>query len=174
MFTNFILTLIASKLFVLTNVFFFFFLFWSSQELYVRVNLWEKAEEERLAAEQDTVTSRMMKRIGSIHLPEGLNLPMPLALPGTGTGRTSSSGRSSPTSDDDSRNGGGANRRASTGAVGRGSGAANGAGAAHGGRRLPSALGASSSSTGNSGSGPLSSFGGVLRMGNMGKAPSKN
>lgn len=117
----------------------------------MRVNLWEKSEEERLAAEQNTVTARMMKRIGSIHIPDGLALPGAI----TGTGKTS--GRSSPTSDDDSRGA----RPASTNRS-----------------RLPHASGGSSTSNGASGAqagkppaAGAGVLGGVLRMG---KTPTKN
>lgn len=111
----------------------------------MRVNLWEKAEEDRLAAEQNTVASRMMKRIGSIHIPEGLALP----LPGTG-GKTS--GRSSPTSDDDARG----TRRA-------------------GHRLPPTGGSGSASSGANAkpAAGGLGGLGGVLRN-SLGKTPSKN
>jgi hypothetical protein len=44
------------------------------QDLYMRVHSWEKAEEERLAQENTGLGQRLFKRIGSIHLPEGLNL----------------------------------------------------------------------------------------------------
>jgi hypothetical protein len=40
----------------------------------MRVQSLEKAEEERLAQENTGLGQRLFKRIGSIHLPEGLNL----------------------------------------------------------------------------------------------------
>ena len=52
----------------------------------------EKAEEERIAQESNGLSSRIFKRIGSIHIPDGLGI-------GASTGRTS--GRSSPTSEDE-------------------------------------------------------------------------
>lgn len=114
----------------------------------MRVNLWEKSEEDRLAAEQNTLTGRMMKRIGSIHIPDGLALPGSI----TGTGKTS--GRSSPTSDDDSRGGRPARSRLPHASVGSGSN--NGAGSAQTGKQPAAGAGV---------------LGGVLRMG---KTPTKN
>lgn len=52
---------------------------------------WEKAEEDRLAQESNGLAQRVFKRIGSIHIPEGLGIGA--------TGRVS--GRSSPTSEDE-------------------------------------------------------------------------
>ena len=52
---------------------------------------WEKAEEDRLAQESNGLAQRVFKRIGSIHIPEGLGIGA--------TGKVS--GRSSPTSEDE-------------------------------------------------------------------------
>lgn len=60
---------------------------------------WEKAEEERLAAESNNLGNRLFKRIGSIHLPEGLGIA------GAGARGTS------PTSDDDHHHSGSRDRR---------------------------------------------------------------
>jgi hypothetical protein len=80
------------------------------QDLYMRVHSWEKAEEERLAQENTGLGQRLFKRIGSIHLPEGLGIG--------GIG-----GRSSPTSDDEHSRG-----KTSQGIAIVGNGATRGAG----------------------------------------------
>lgn len=52
------------------------------QDLYLRVHQWEKAEEERLAAENNNLGQRIFRRIGSIHLPEGLGIAGRASSPG--------------------------------------------------------------------------------------------
>jgi hypothetical protein len=56
----------------------------------MRVHQFEKAEEDRLAAENNNLGQRIFKRIGSIHMPEGLGIP----------------GLTSPTDDDDAHSAG--------------------------------------------------------------------
>ena len=84
----------------------------------MRVHSWEKAEEERLAQENTGLGQRLFKRIGSIHLPEGLNL---------------GGGRLSPTSDDEH------SRGKAPGIAIVGTGATRGAGAGKAGTGAPSA-----------------------------------
>lgn len=114
------------------------------QELYLRLHQMEKAEEERIAHENNGLSSRIFKRIGSIHIPEGLGI-------GAGTGRTS--GRSSPTSEDEPAK----DNKLSRVTVVGGKGAASGTAASN----------TSSPAAGTSGRPPSGVFGGLR----MGKSP---